>query len=1430
MGVHFFYTWLTTRYPLVRREYDPETIPQIDNLYLDLNGVLYSCAKDNSALFKDLLSGRQMDEIFIAIMNYINFVVNVVKPKKQIFIAIDGVAPRAKINNQRNRRFATSKKQKEIDEFLVNHLGLDPGLISFKNNSISPGTVFMQELNKHIDFFIKRKIAEDTNWQNINVIFSGGDVPGEGEHKILDYLRGLKQSKEFNPDITHCIYGNDSDLVLLALLTHLPYVMILREALPPMKRIVVNSATKRHTDEQKMEVLFINILSDYFELEFESIITDVPRGLTRIIDDFVLFTYFIGNDFIHQTYCMNTKMGVFDEFIEYLQKFYEKEKSFLVDGCNINWENFCKLLKYFLPLEKKMIKTTINDFDKRIQELGKHKFIADMKKRNTPGEKTNTNKQKKTETHKWINTYKEGVKQSLYSKNESETKQSSTIITETIPDDHIRENAVEKYDREGEIFQETETLKSKEDILKPISTQNFKNIKDIEGDIQIKEEVNNVEENEDDVFIKFTEKLKNKMPDNETDDQKANFIVEEEVENKPKSGDNEDDYSSDSVGNDNKAGASSTNVMKLRKMTLQDESEESEDELNIYDEKQAEQRFLVEFQEQYYKLVEAKAKMQEVYELIENNSGNTLKYYSMYMSDVNNQTYKHICYEYLHGIDFVYKYYYEGCPSWSWYYKYSISPLIRDLYKYMSQIISNGQTINFSYKASEPLKPITQLLYILPKDSLGLLPEPIKNQVLKADSNIRHNYPEDYDIIPFDKYKEYTWVAQIEDIKDEDIQEFLSKINWDELTESEKARNIQGKASLYYYDKTSKPISIKTTVSGIEDMMSTIYIEKFDVNEKYPSVVEKIPDVDLTVTTRQFPTFKVYKHLKIKKQMKHNRYTIYLLLTNETLNELYSSFENSYKKIAELKKGKINTVYLDHLFSKNMRVVNHYDANPKSREFNYLVSEFLRVCKRNYIQVEDINHVYNFPHIRIFDLEEPIFHHIDFDKKSYPFIHCRTTDDLSLKGTFLDITIKKMFPALKMFENKLGKDFFSDSLAISLSTGNKYAMRLDNDNKQKGISPSPIKMNTFVNNVMVSNSDNKLLLIKEDLLRKLDLEIKHLPLLWLVMDSLRITTHAKNHSSLILGDIFDIGLNFFHILNKNNHNWRTVNDMIKIFHIRDKDIHSCSFEYVDKRQTKYYNICLTREGYNVLMSYFIENKEVIAYLKQQDIYVYDKEARRYIYRNKFNAKEMLHEFHKKGDDVNIIVFQIYANILRKEHSSLQLHSSLSLNYDIETITNKLLQFNCADNNQEIFDDQWLMYFMKYSRFKECVWPALSTKPPYHELGDRVIYVNNYDTEIMFGALGIITGIYNNKIEILFDEPFIGATNLSGRCPHFRGAVRSFFDVFNLTRWSQYIVSDGSPRKNKISIWNGEYDIAGLISLIKSHQRKLENKRNIVINM
>lgn len=113
------------------------------------------------------------------------------KPDR-VLLAVDGVVPMAKIRQQRVRRFKSAWLRKSS------------GPATWDTNAITPGTEFMDSLG----LTLKHLASKHKGWT-----VSGVDEVGEGEHKIMKWLRDNASAGE---EIV--VYGLDADLILLSML------------------------------------------------------------------------------------------------------------------------------------------------------------------------------------------------------------------------------------------------------------------------------------------------------------------------------------------------------------------------------------------------------------------------------------------------------------------------------------------------------------------------------------------------------------------------------------------------------------------------------------------------------------------------------------------------------------------------------------------------------------------------------------------------------------------------------------------------------------------------------------------------------------------------------------------------------------------------------------------------------------------------------------------------------------------------------------------------------------------------------------------------------------------------------------------------------------------------------------------------------------
>jgi 5'-3' exonuclease len=135
---------------------------------------------------------------------------------------------------------------------------------------------------------------------------------------------------------------------------------------------------------------------------------------------------------------------------------------------------------------------------------------------------------------------------------------------------------------------------------------------------------------------------------------------------------------------------------------------------------------------------------------------------------VNDDIKKQICINYLEGLEWTMKYYTEGCPDWRWFYNYDYPPLLCDLIHYIPYF-ENEFIVN---KEEKPVNELVQLCYVLPKESLKMLPQDIYNKLLKE-----HNdwYKNDCEFLW--AYCRYFWEShvQLPHINIDELEEFINK-------------------------------------------------------------------------------------------------------------------------------------------------------------------------------------------------------------------------------------------------------------------------------------------------------------------------------------------------------------------------------------------------------------------------------------------------------------------------------------------------------------------------------------------------------------------------------------------------------------------------------------------------------------------------------
>jgi 5'-3' exonuclease len=339
MGVPGFFAWLLKNYKKDGFVFQKEKLEKLNKLLDKVNNIDYFlidtnclihpvCFKvvaDNPEIFdNDVLESK----MFVSIIEYIEKIIKYVNPTKGIYIAIDGVAPAAKIKQQRTRRFKSVADKQMWDSIKKKHG--EPLTSYWNNNAVTPGTDFMLKLHN-----VLLEWSENYNMKNNKIVYySSCFTPAEGEHKLLQFI------KDKNDSSSYSIYGLDADLIFLALASNAKNIYLLREADQMDKRGSNEAFNYVNIDVMKDSIFetVVTFLKKQIDKMQEEDLDDEKRAelykpygfenlnKNNIINDFIFMCYFLGNDFLPHI----PSLDIHNNGIEYLIKCYAKTMNELI--------------------------------------------------------------------------------------------------------------------------------------------------------------------------------------------------------------------------------------------------------------------------------------------------------------------------------------------------------------------------------------------------------------------------------------------------------------------------------------------------------------------------------------------------------------------------------------------------------------------------------------------------------------------------------------------------------------------------------------------------------------------------------------------------------------------------------------------------------------------------------------------------------------------------------------------------------------------------------------------------------------------------------------------------------------------------------------------------------------------------------------------
>ena len=661
------------------------------------------------------------------------------------------------MNQQRARRFRSARDAKEADEKKAefqtllrqqqSHNGQQDEASTTENivqktwdtNVITPGTPFMFLLARSVRYWVQWKLNTDPAWEQLKVVISDASVPGEGEHKIMQFIRSQRSDPEYDPNTRHVMYGLDADLIMLGLATHEPHFRVLREDVflrdakartcklcgrqghyaencrGNAKEKTGDFDEKGATEEVKPFIwLHVSILREYLGAELFVPGQPFRFDLDRALDDWVFMCFFVGNDFLPHLPSLDIHEDGIDKLIAIWRDNIPVMGGYLTCDGTVDLARAQCILQGLAKQEDAIFRRRKEVDDKRERNQKRRKQEDEARDQ---ARESRDAKRRRSDPD-----YSVGGNHAL-TRGKSDNRAPTTVPTNLIPassiDVQVDYNMIVN---RGAVERANAANKSAAAAMK--AQMLAKAGKGAE--IPAKE------------GSPVGEAQAVQRPPSALGKRKADLIEEFSEFETP--------------------GRTTPVELNTPKFSTADPDDAPPDTVRLWEEGYA---------DRYYE-----------------------QKFHVSTDDIEFR-YK-VARSYVEGLCWVLGYYLQGCPSWTWYYPYHYAPFAADFV--------DLDKMSIRFEKGTPFKPYEQLMGVFPASSKHAIPQSFHSLMTDEDSEIVDFYPEDFDLDLNGKKQSWKAIVLLPFIDEKRLLDAMGK-RYPLLSAEEHARNALGKDALLLSEK-----------------------------------------------------------------------------------------------------------------------------------------------------------------------------------------------------------------------------------------------------------------------------------------------------------------------------------------------------------------------------------------------------------------------------------------------------------------------------------------------------------------------------------------------------------------------------------------------------------------------------------------------------